>query len=217
MGAGFKEKNMTTKEMPLSPDQVWARVTKEDIKPQSGGFEASGLKGTAPTPSAKVMIDGFLTTIANDIFKATGDNDAADRADALAYLLGADLYEKATMQAKCDGFDDPAIYIRQYIIRDARGTAADRAMEEKLKQGEALPKRRPVDDDPTSPDNMDISDYLSTENLGALRGLAKTYGTTNIAALRIVLRAGLKPALAPVMTPRLKRHREHGVHPEVNA
>lgn len=210
--------------IPTSPGEALDSIKKDQIKFGGFGQTSKGVEKKfeveaqteAYMPPQSIMVDGFITPIANRIFQNTGDNDLADRADALAYLLGGPLYEKVSAEAKCCGLDNEALFIRQFVVRDTKGSAADKAMTEAAERT-TLPKRRKEDDDISNPDNQDIAEYLSPDNLGAVRGLAKTYGTTNIAALRIIVSAGLTPPPIPQETMRLKRRRDHAKVQEQHA
>jgi hypothetical protein len=165
------------------------------------------------TPVARapieVPIDGFLTQIANDVFTNTHDHDVADRTDALVYLLGEKLYNEINYQSRSCGLVNEASFLRQRIAIEVKGQAAEQSMDKVIAGGLALPKRTKDDDDPQSADNQDIRDYLGDTVLGAVRGIAKQYGTSNIAALRIITRGCLIEKVKPKETPRLKRRRNH--------
>lgn len=162
-----------------------------------------------PIQPPETMVNGWVTTVARDVYNATGNKDIARRADDLIYLLGNDpidefdkpktvinretkiqeehptlihkqgLYDKVKIAANCHGQPDEAFWLRSQLWLWIEGETADLTG--------ASEARTEDDDTPTSRVNALISQYIGPSQLGSIRRLAKEQGVSNRDALRAIV------------------------------
>ena len=197
---------MANKE-PKSPEELIKLInaSKEDkvVQAEAGTVFAPELNIEVAPPRSEVDVNGFLTPMARDVLAVTGNRDAADRVDALLYLLGNEehefdtrakgvktpvipqgLYDRLKAAAQCAGLEDESLYLRQHLwyLLEKEEASVDGAEEQ----------RRPQDDDAADPDNVRIATYLGPSNLGRIRQLAKSAGVSNRAAFKAIVLNFLK-------------------------
>lgn len=175
---------------PKTPEEalsLLSQVKKEDI---NIGQDLTSSRATDPQDvlrnrmefgkaQAEVFLGGFVTTTASDLYRMTGDLDEAQRADDLIKLLGEDLYLSVRNIAKCSGIDNEADWLAQQVWALLQADIFDTT-------GAADARNKEVDDNPSSPVNKLISQYLRPSNLGRIVQAARAAEpkVSNAAALR---------------------------------
>lgn len=163
--------------LPMTPEEAIKIINQGKPTIEGSGAGArGGLKfdpNAAPSFSATpatVTVNGFKMMIAADLFTATGDQEAAERAEGLLELLGDALYNRVKTAANCAGINDEAHYLSQetaYIL--INGTFDP--------TGASEPFRKDVDGQVNSESNKLIAKCLKDSNLGQIMQACRGHET----------------------------------------
>lgn len=150
-----------SKANPTSVEDLTRAFSQAKLNSDGSLAEVPISQSVAP---AEVYVDGFVSTVARDIFSATGRRDLSERADELAKVLGEDLYKEVKFLAGCQGKDDESHWLTQYLwLRFERDQVRAEGID-----GKAKPFAQDVDGTPGSKQNQALAKYLSPSILGRL-------------------------------------------------
>lgn len=194
---------------PKTPDELLKMIngskTDEVKETIHGTTYDPKIEVVVAPPKVELTVDGFFTRVAQDVFTTTGSKDAADRADAMALLLGdgepdaedkkhifdtamrgdrykcqpVSLIERIKTAAACSGIDDECFYLRQHLWLILERDEANLTGAEE--------ERSEDDEKADSPVNSLIATFLGKSALGRVRALAKNAKVSNKSALKAIV------------------------------
>lgn len=175
------------------------------LKGMTGNFSEDGIGGdnNSLVPNVKIEIDrspaiveinGFETQVARDLYFNLGDEDVAQKAEELCYIIGEPLFEKAQVAAKCSGLKDVSKWLSFRIWQELE--QLEDPVGDVVEMIKALPEdcreeRTKEDNDASKELNRLIAQHLGKSNLGRVVTPAKTAGVSNRCAIQAVVVAHL--------------------------